>query len=59
VVVTKRSAPPWIFPPYVLKPDFVDNGRGPLFCPGHAETVGEGHGGYREDVQYYGTGAEI
>jgi DMSO/TMAO reductase YedYZ molybdopterin-dependent catalytic subunit len=22
-------------------------------------TIGEGHGGYREDVQYYGTGAEI
>ena len=22
-------------------------------------TVGEGQGGYREDFQYYGTGAEI
>jgi DMSO/TMAO reductase YedYZ molybdopterin-dependent catalytic subunit len=22
-------------------------------------TVGEGHGGYREDFEYYGTGAEI
>ena len=22
-------------------------------------TVGEGHGGYREDFQHYGTGAEI
>jgi methionine sulfoxide reductase catalytic subunit len=22
-------------------------------------TVDEGHGGYREDVEYYGTGAEI
>ena len=25
---------------YLLKPDFLDNGKGPYFCPGCAEIVG-------------------
>lgn len=25
---------------YLLKPDFLDNGKGPYFCPGCAEVVG-------------------
>lgn len=25
---------------YLLKPNFMDNGKGPYFCPGCAEIIG-------------------
>jgi hypothetical protein len=31
----------------------------PIELVEYHRTIGEGHGGYREDFQYYGTGAEI